>query len=142
MAPRKMNPIAEKLMQLIWSGKHITIPASKVKLSKELICVLTDLKYPTLENVFSRTEVSYATLKSLKFALLITDKEEADYRKWVLENAPKRKPKKKGGLDVAENTVDHDDESEDQGNWDSRIDESESQHSNEPDGSNGVLSEE
>lgn len=114
MPPKKVNPIAEKLNQLIYSGKTVNVPAARMKVTKELICVLTDLKYPTLENVFYRTEISYASLKSLKFAGLITDKDESDYRKWLLENQPKPR-KKKGAQDGStEETVDSDSEFEEQ----------------------------
>lgn len=99
MPPRKRNPIAEKLTALIHSGRTIPIPAARMKVSKELICVLTDIKYPTLENVFNRMEISYASMKSLKYAGLVTDKEEADYRKWLED-------RKKGKREKAEHSFD------------------------------------
>jgi len=81
MPPRKVNPIAEKLLRLIYSGKT----------TKEKICVATDLKYPTLENVFSRPVISYASLKALKWAGIVTERDETEYRKWVETNGAKAK---------------------------------------------------
>ena len=83
---KKKNPIALKLQRLIDSGQT----------TKEKICVASDLKYPTLENVFFRSTVSYMTLKSLKIADIINDKDVRGYDEWVRNNiAPPKKPKKK-----------------------------------------------
>lgn len=79
----KQNPIAEKLMKLIASGK----------MTKEKICVAADLKYPTLENVFFRKRVSYVSLKSLKFAGIINEQDIMKYNDWLENNTPKRQKK-------------------------------------------------
>lgn len=104
MPPRKLNPIAEKLLRLVHSGKT----------TKEKICVAADLKYPTLENVFSRQQVSYATLKSLKFAGIISERDEHEYRKWLLENDPKVRKSKKQEVDHASETGSSSDQPQEQ----------------------------
>lgn len=101
---KKKNPIAEKLLQLVESGKSIAVKG-KVKVSKELICALCDLKYPTLENVFYRPEISYATLKGLKFAGFVTDEEEVEYKNWLAGVRPRKKRKKESD-EEARNSAD------------------------------------
>lgn len=103
MPPRKMNPITEKLWKMIHSGKT----------TKEKICVASDLKYPTLENVFTRPQISYATMKSLRFAGVISAKDEDEYRRWVLDNDPKNKKRETNANTTVDNIDQHEEPIED-----------------------------
>src|SRR3990167_6121315 len=85
MPIRKINPIAEKIRQLIGSGKT----------TKEKICVAAELKYHTLQNIFTRDTISYMTLKSLKYSGVITERDEIEYHKWVDIHVPPKKRTKK-----------------------------------------------
>lgn len=85
MPIRKINPIAEKIRQLIGSGKT----------TKEKICVAAELKYHTLQNIFTRDTISYMTLKSLKYSGVITERDEIEYQKWVDIHVPPKKRTKK-----------------------------------------------
>ena len=83
MPSNKINPIAEKLMHLVGSGKT----------TKEKICVAAELKYHTLQNIFTRPTISYMTLKSLKYCGIITEKDEIEYHRWVDINVRPEKQK-------------------------------------------------
>jgi len=73
MPLKKHNPIREKLDLLIKSGK----------VTKEKICVVTRLKYPTLDNLWKRPTISYFTLRALREAGIISKQEEQEYLIWL-----------------------------------------------------------
>lgn len=102
MPPRKLNPIAIKLNSLINSGRTIIVPETRVKVTKELICFLCDLKYPTFKNVFNRQKVSYATIKSLKMAGFLSSEEEQEYLEWLSKKRGVKNENIKGGTDEPE----------------------------------------
>jgi len=74
------NPILLKLIKLIKTGK----------MSKEKIAVVSDIKYHTISNIWTRPTVSKYVLLSLKVCGLITDKDIAEYTYWVNTVAPKK----------------------------------------------------
>lgn len=91
MAKRPRNPIAEKLIAAVESGRT----------TWEKMCVATDLKYDTLKNIRTRDTISYITRKALKLSGVITEKDERDYEQWIQRHAPPKKlgrpSKYKGG---------------------------------------------
>jgi hypothetical protein len=76
---RIMNPIAIELIALM----------KRLQLTKEQLCVQCELRYPTLENVFKRRKVSYATLKALKYGGAIQGEHEKAYHLWIQEHPQK-----------------------------------------------------
>jgi len=75
----KMNPISEKLRQLI---------ATK-RTNLEKICVASDLRYNTLNNIFKiqrKFKVSQKIYLALKDAGIINKKEVEAYKEWEIKN--------------------------------------------------------
>jgi hypothetical protein len=75
--PRNMNPVRKRLEELLEAGW-----------SKEEMCVAAELKYPTLDNVFKKPRISYGNMRSLRYCGLISEEDETDYQRWVMENLP------------------------------------------------------
>ena len=67
------NPIVVFVRELLASGK----------ITKEKICVASDLKYPTFDNIFCRPLVSPLVRKSLQFSGIVPAKVFAEYEVWV-----------------------------------------------------------
>ena len=75
----QLNPVAIKIRELV-KTEQTTL---------EKICVVADLKYNTLTNIFTRTSVSQMVLKALQHCGIISDKDVIEYRRWFLENGVK-----------------------------------------------------
>lgn len=78
---RKLNPIAIKVRQMVSEGLT----------SLEKICVVSDLKFPTLNNLFTRDRVSYITLKSLLISKIINEDDVSEYKSWLASRYKKGK---------------------------------------------------
>jgi len=65
------NPIRKKIDQLIERGT-----------TKEKICVLAEVRYPTLQNIYHRNRVSRYLMVSLERAGIIDDMDVMEYKKW------------------------------------------------------------
>lgn len=74
--PKKISPIAQKIRQLV----------NDTDLTYEKICVHCDLKYPTLMNIFARRDISYATMKALKYGQIINEDDELEHNRWIIDN--------------------------------------------------------
>lgn len=91
MPARVLNPIAEKVRAIVRNGKT----SKGDPFTYEIICVATKLRYPTLMNLFSRHNVSYATMKSLEIAGFIDAKDVKSYEDWLEERRGRRRLQKK-----------------------------------------------
>jgi len=67
------NPIRTFVTNLLNSGKT----------TKEQICVASDLKYDTFNNIFVRPRVSMMIRKSMLFAGIIPEKVYHEYETWL-----------------------------------------------------------
>ena len=66
------NPVLTFLSDLLSSGK----------MTKEKICVVCDIKYPTFDNIFSRPLVSPMIRKSLLYNGIIPKSINSEYDLW------------------------------------------------------------
>jgi len=82
MPPKKINPIVQKLLKIIASGK-----------TKEEISAATGLKYFTFVNTFQRPLVSKMVRMALRLAGIVSAKEDLSYEEWVKINYPKKRGK-------------------------------------------------
>ena len=73
--PKTLNPIAIYLNEFM----------ARQDLTKEEICVACDIRYPTLDNLWKRRNVSYAVLKALKYGGVISAEIEKKYLLWIKE---------------------------------------------------------
>jgi len=103
--PRYFNPIAKKVHSIIESGL----------MKRERMCRALDCKYNTFMNIFDNRPISYTMLYKLKYAGVISEKEEREYEEWLNARGGRRrywkKYKLRGGRDDggneegSENTV-------------------------------------
>jgi hypothetical protein len=88
MTLSKINPVRAKLQVLLESRRF----------TKEEICVATDIRYPTLENLFWRDTITPRTLNGLVKARIISHEELDEYYQWLSQynhNHPVKKKRKK-----------------------------------------------
>ena len=96
------NPIKKRVKEILKSGKLVyTAPCCKKKttvlnVTKELLCVTLNIKYPTFQTFLQRTHTSYMMQKTLLYGGIISEKTEREYYYWRIENdKPKKKRKRK-----------------------------------------------
>jgi len=78
--PKDISPIARKVRALVHNDPRMTL---------EKICVVCEIKYNSLNNIFSRLRISENIIKSLKYGGIINEQDIDDHYDWLLEKRKK-----------------------------------------------------
>ena len=108
---KRVNPVREKLERMMSTKAPLVVRCTncgvnqdKGVTTKEKLCVVTELHYPTFQNVFmnNRPTISPMVMGALRQYGIINAKEHAAYDRWVEAAGlnKKRKRRKPSETDV------------------------------------------